>query len=377
MNEFTPEALYIHIPFCSSICTYCDFYKMIAKDERKQKYISHLVKEAEMKKASFSALKTIFIGGGTPTCLPLNLLDYLLTNLQRLIDFKQIEEFTVEANPNDITPELAELLKSNGVNRISLGVQSFDEDKLKILGRKHSEKDVKKAFAILHAHGFTNINVDLIYGLKDDDFNKVKTDLVKAINYGATHISAYSLILEEKTILMKLHNEGKFERMDEDKEAELYQDLAAYLKKKGFIHYEISNFSRKNHQCKHNLTYWNNMNYIGIGANSSYYLGNTRYTNINNIDLYCEGIASGKPVYREVNVLTPEEQMSEEMILGLRKIEGVNLSAFREKYGIDAIDAFPIIRNLINLKLLAVKKDNLFIPEKSLYLSNEVLINFI
>ncbi|HHX80953.1 MAG TPA: radical SAM family heme chaperone HemW [Acholeplasmataceae bacterium] len=377
MNEYSPEALYIHIPFCSSICTYCDFYKLIAKGERKQKYISHLVKEAEMKKSYFSALKTIFIGGGTPTSLPFNLFDFLLTNLQRLIDFNKIEEFTVEANPNDITPELAELLKTNGVNRISLGIQSFDPEKLESLGRKHTEHDVKKAFSLLRKYGFTNINADIIYGLKGDNFKKVKNDLKKAINYGATHISAYSLILEEKTILMKLHNEGKFERMDEDEEAKLYQNLTSYLKKRGFIHYEISNFSRKNLQCKHNLTYWNNMNYIGIGANSSYYLGNTRYTNINNIDLYCEGIASGTPLYREANVLALEEQMSEEMILGLRKTEGINLTVFREKYGIDAIDAFPIIRNLINLKLLAVKNDNLYIPEKSLYLSNEVLINFI
>lgn len=375
MNK--PTALYIHIPFCSSICTYCDFYKMIAKAGRKEKYIAHLVKEAEMKKDYFSALKTIYIGGGTPTSLPFNLLDFLLTNLSRMIDLKQIEEYTVEANPNDITPEVARLLKENGVNRISLGVQSFDPEKLKILGRKHSEKDVRNCIKILHDQGFKNINIDLIYGLKDDNFKKVKRDVKKAIALGVTHISAYSLILEDKTILKKLSDEGKFERMDEDAEAEIFRKLTVYLKRRGFVHYEISNFSRKNFQSKHNLTYWNNMNYIGVGANSSYYIGNTRYTNIDNLDKYCEGINSGKPVYKEVEVLSKEEQMKEEMILGLRKIEGISISDFKNKYGTDVFRAFPIIRNLIKLKLLAIKKDKLFIPEKSLYLSNEVLVNFI
>jgi oxygen-independent coproporphyrinogen-3 oxidase len=372
-----PKALYVHIPFCSSICTYCDFYKLVAKRERKEKYVEHLVKEGELKKESFSALETIYIGGGTPTALPLNLLDYLLTNLKRLIDLGNIEEYSIEANPNDITPELALVLKEGGVNRISLGVQSFDQEKLKVLGRKHSEDDVRKALVILRDLGFKNINVDLIYGLQDDSFPKVKKDLKKAIAMGATHISAYSLILEEKTILKKLHAEGKFNRLDDDLEAELYKKISAYLKRRGFLHYEISNFARKNFQSKHNLTYWNNMNYMGIGAGASYYLGNTRYTNITNIDKYCESIASGRPACKEVTVLSSEDRMQEEMILGLRKTEGISLTEFKAKYGIDCFQAFPVIRNLINLQLLEAKHDRLYIPEEKLYLSNEVLVNFI
>jgi oxygen-independent coproporphyrinogen-3 oxidase len=350
---------------------------MVAKEERKQKYINHLVEELKMKKEYYSGLKTIYIGGGTPSSLPLNLLDFLLTNIKMLIDIGKIEEFTIEANPNDITPEFVKNIKSGWINRISLGVQSFDAEKLRILNRKHNEEDVRKAMEILRSAAFNNVNIDLIYGIKGDDFKKVKSDLKKSIAYGANHISTYSLILEDKTILKKLADEDKFERMDEDQEAELYQKILAYLKKKGFIHYEISNFSRKNYQSKHNLTYWNNMNYIGVGAGSSYYINNIRYTNVNNLDRYCEGIVLKEPVYREKVELSLKDRMSEEMILGLRKIEGVNLKTFKTKFGHDAFEVFPIIKNLINLKLLKAEKDYLFIPEKSLYLSNEVLINFI
>lgn len=375
MNK--PSALYVQIPFCSSICTYCDFYKQVAKPERKEKYIDHLVLEARMKKNDFSDLRTVYIGGGTPTALPLNLLDYLLTNLKMLIDLSKVEEYTVEANPNDVSEEVAKLLKESGVNRVSLGVQSFDEKKLAVLGRKHTEADVRRAMKVLRNEGIKNINIDLIFGLQGDDYKKVKADLKKAIALGATHISAYSLILEEKTILKKLYDEGKFVPLADDLEADIYRKISRYLKRRGFRHYEISNYARKNCQSKHNLTYWNNMNYMGIGANSSYYIGNTRYTNINNIDAYCEGIASGKPLYREVVQLSREEQMQEEMILGLRKTEGISLSGFKEKFRIDCFQAFPVIRNLIKLQLLEIKKDRLFIPENKLYLSNEVLVNFI
>ena len=377
MKTEAPSALYIHIPFCKTICSYCDFYKMVAKDELKEKYIAYLIRELESKKSMFSNLKTIYIGGGTPSSLKPALLEKLLSEIKNLIALEKIEEYTIEANPNDITPELVSILKQSGINRISLGVQSFQGERLKILNRNHKEEEVRRAMLYLKRGGFTNINIDLIYGLVDDDFTKIKADLKKAIRYGAVHLSTYSLIIEEKTVLYKRYQEGDFQVLDEDKEAELYRHLCHYLKRRGFKHYEISNFARKNYQSKHNLTYWNNMNYIGVGANSSYYLGKIRYTNINNLEKYFSGIDEGKMIYREVEELSDKDRMSEEMLLGLRKLEGVNLKHFQEKFGEDAFNVFPFIRHLIGLKLLEVKSDFLRIPENKLYLSNEVLVNFI
>lgn len=377
MKIEAPAALYIHIPFCKSICSYCDFYKLIAKDEIKEKYISYLIRELQSKKDYFANLKTIYIGGGTPSALQPQLLEKLLSEIKNLISLDRIEEYTLEANPNDITPDIVRVLKEGGINRLSLGVQSFQEERLQILGRTHREEDVRKALTLLRRGGFTNINIDLIYGLAADDFPKIKVDLKKAIRYGATHISAYSLIIEEKTILYKRFQEGSFQVLDEDKEAEIYRKLCHYLRRRGFRHYEISNFARKNYQSKHNLTYWNNMNYIGVGANSSYYLGRIRYTNINHLEKYFAGIESGNMLYREVLELSEQDVMGEEMLLGLRKIAGVNLKHFQEKFGVDAFTAFPVIRHLIGLKLLEVKADHLRIPENKLYLSNEVLVNFI
>lgn len=370
-------SLYLHIPFCSTICSYCDFYKMVAKEEVKTKYIGYLVKEIEMKSQYFTDLKTIYIGGGTPSCLSLNLLDYLLYHLHHYIDFSKIEEFTLEANPNDINKDLVLLLKKYQVNRVSLGVQSFNPEVLKILRRNHQESDIKRATRILRENGIDNINLDIIYGVGTEKWKTVLTDLKKAIKYGAKHISAYSLIIEDKTMIKKWLDEGRYQRADEDQEAAIYQKIVKFLKRKGFIHYEISNFSKKNMQSKHNLVYWDNINYIGAGAGASYYLNNIRYTNIKNLDSYFKGIDSKILRFSEVTKLSKQEIMGEEMMLGLRRIQGINLVNFKEKFGVDAYQVFPIINRLIALKLLAIKDNYLFIPEKKLYLSNEVLVNFI
>ncbi|HHU55821.1 MAG TPA: radical SAM family heme chaperone HemW, partial [Acholeplasmataceae bacterium] len=198
------EALYIHIPFCRKICTYCDFYKMVAKDSVKTKYVEYLLKELRLKKDLLNDLKTVYIGGGTPTALPLNLLDFFLYHLTKEIDLNSVIEFTIEANPSDITKELVNVLTKYNINRVSLGVQSFNDEKLKFLGRDHDEKTIKKAIKTLQRGGLKNINVDLIYGTPNDSFRKVKKDLKKIINLGAKHISTYSLILEKKTILYHL-----------------------------------------------------------------------------------------------------------------------------------------------------------------------------
>lgn len=375
MNKI--ESLYIHIPFCSKICTYCDFYKMVAKPYVKEKYVEYLIKELEMKKQYLTSLKTIFIGGGTPTCLSLESMEKLFSYLNQYIDKDILIEFTIEANPNDITLDMAKLFKKYNINRVSLGVQGLKEEKLKILGRTHNEEDVKKAIKNLIKAKITNINADIIYGVGKETFADIKYDLEKLIKFGVKHISAYSLILEDKTVLKKLFDEKKFFLYDEDEESNLYKQIVNFLKKKKFIHYEISNFSKKDHQSNHNLVYWNNMNYIGAGASASYYIDNMRYTNIRNLEKYYQGIDNNQLNYAAATELTKEDMMSEEMIMGLRKIEGINILDFKAKYLLAIEEAFPIIKKFISLELLEIKNNYLFIPEEKLYLSNEVLVNFV
>lgn len=375
MNKI--ESIYIHIPFCSKICTYCDFYKMVAKPYVKEKYVEYLIKELEMKKQYLTSLKTIFIGGGTPTCLSLESMEKLFSYLNQYIDKDILIEFTIEANPNDITLDMAKLFKKYNINRVSLGVQGLKEEKLKILGRTHNEEDVKKAIKNLIKAKITNINADIIYGVGKETFADIKYDLERLIKFGVKHISAYSLILEDKTVLKKLFDEKKFFLYDEDEESNLYKQIVNFLKKKKFIHYEISNFSKKDHQSNHNLVYWNNMNYIGAGASASYYIDNMRYTNIRNLEKYYQGIDNNQLNYAAATELTKEDMMSEEMIMGLRKIEGINILDFKAKYLLAIEEAFPIIKKFISLELLEIKNNYLFIPEEKLYLSNEVLVNFV
>ncbi len=369
--------LYIHIPFCTKICTYCDFYKMVASEVGKVKYIDYLIKELDLKKELIGSLETIYIGGGTPSCLDINLLDKLFSNLNKYIDPNTLKEYTIEANPNDISISLAHLFKKHSINRVSLGVQGLKEDKLNILGRTHNKADVLNAIQILQDANITNISVDLIYGVGNEKFKDIKEDLKILLKTNIKHLSLYSLILEDKTILKKLYNENKFKLYDEDEEAKLYIKITEFLKKEGFIHYEISNFAKENYESLHNLVYWNNNNYLGLGPSASYYLEDIRYTNIRNLNKYYQGIDNKSLIYEEKIKLTIEEQMSEELIMGLRKIKGINLNNFKTKFNKDIFEVYPVINQLINNKLLKIENDFLFIPEDKLYLSNEVFIKFI
>lgn len=371
------KAIYIHIPFCSHICSYCDFYKMVAKEDLKNKYISYLIKELNMKKEYMKEIETIYIGGGTPSSLTLDNIEKLLLAIKDNIDLSKVVEYTFEANPTDINEILCNTLYKYGVNRISLGVQTLNQNKLKTLNRYHTKDIVKKAMKILKASGLTNINADIIYGVEPESFNLIKRDIRRLIRYGATHVSTYSLIIEDKTIIKQKIDKGLFKPMDEAKEAKLYQKICRYLKQKHFVHYEISNFSKKGYSSKHNLVYWNNQNYIGIGAGASFYIDNIRYTNIMNLNEYFEGIDNQKLNYLETTELTLDEQMAEEMILGLRKLEGVNKNDFFNKYNIKIEDKYPFLSDLFLKGLVINDKDFLRVPEKSLYLINEVLVKFV
>lgn len=387
------KALYIHIPFCNCICSYCDFYKMIAKEKEKDKYINYLIKELEFKKNLLTNIETIYIGGGTPSSIKPKTLEKLFQELSFYFDLSKIKEFTVECNPKDITNELGSLFKKYNVNRVSLGVQTFNKKKLSILSRNylnkkkekslsffrrhHTYNDLKKDIKILKSFNITNINFDFIYGLYIDNFKLIKKDINKAIKLNVKHLSLYSLIIEDNTILFRLYNDGKIKILKDDKEAKLYMKIISYLKKKHFKHYEISNFSLSGYESLHNLTYWNNQNYLALGASSSYYYNNTRFTNVRNLEKYYNGIDNNCLLFDESTNLSKHDMMIEEVMLGLRKIEGISVIKFYEKYNEDIFKVFPNIKDLIKLNFLKQDNDNIYIAEDKLYISNEILVKII
>lgn len=366
------KGLYIHIPFCNKICNYCDFFKIVASEKFINEYCKYLIKELESKKEFFKKLKTIYIGGGTPSSLSKENLSRIFEKLQEIIDFNNIIEFTIEANPLDITLSFLDLLIVNKVTRLSIGVQSFDNYKLSVLGRKHTFNDLFKMFNLLRKKKL-KISCDLIYGLKKDNFKNFKKDIVYLLKNRVKHISLYALSLEEKTIFMKEFEKKNFEILSDDDLFKIYQKSSNFLKKKGFIHYEISNFGKKEHFSEHNLLYWNNENYLGIGCAASSHLDLVRYTNPKKFKDYYEIIEFNSSKYYEYENLTVEESMKEEVILNLRKRTGIDTVAFYNKYKKNIFMIFPNINKIIQEKLLTYKNNHIFIPESKFYISNYII----
>lgn len=364
--------LYIHIPFCDHICTYCDFYKMIAKKEVIVKYINYLEKELELKKDYLENIENIYIGGGTPSSIGIDNLNNLFITLSKYIDLNKIKEFSMEFNPTDVNEDIINLSIKYHVNRISLGVQSLNSDKLALMGRNHNKNDVIKAIKTLQKKFIFNINVDLIYAFPKDDFRGIKKDIKTLIKEDIKHFSCYSLILEEKTILYHKYLRNEFTPFDSDKEAKLYYNIQKYLHKKKYYQYEISNFAKEGFECQYNLNTWNNCKYLGIGASANYYIDNKRYDNFHNLNKYFDALDNNKQYFNVIEI-NKNEQMYEEIMLGLRKTNGINIETFYEKYQITIFNQYPHIKELMENQFLVLKDKQLFIPFNKLYISNSII----
>lgn len=371
------EGLYIHIPFCNVICSYCDFYKMRAKSIVKEQLVDYLIEELYLKREYLNDLQTIYIGGGTPSSLDHNLLEKLFKSLDSLIDSTKIKEFTIEANPNDININFINLIKKYKINRLSLGIQSFDRQTLQILGRNHTEEEAINALSLLQKENFPNVNIDLIYGLQTDTFARVKNDIDIAIKYNVKHFSIYSLIVEEKTLFGYLSKKNQFQRLDDLIDAKIYEQLVDYLQINGYLQYEVSNFAKIGYQSIHNLIYWNNNHYIAVGPSASYFIDNTRYTNINNLQKYFDGVKNKDLCFLEKRHITKEDQMIEEVIMGFRKVEGINKKVFYKKYGISILEAFPKINNLIRKGIIIDNNDFVHVRKDKLFVLNAILVSIL
>ena len=368
------KGLYIHIPFCRKICNYCDFYKRVSSQKIQDKYVDYLIKDLNLNKNQY---KTIYIGGGTPSSLSIDNLNKLLNELNNLIDIKSIEEFTIEVNPEDINLELIKCLKNNNVNRISIGVQTFNKRLNKYLGRYSEYEDIKYKISLLKDNGLNNINLDLMYGISNESIEELIDDIDKILSLDVTHISTYSLILEEKTILYHRYQKGLFSLADEDVERNMYDLIIKKMAENNFIHYEISNFSKPMYESKHNNIYWSNEEYVGIGAGSSGYEGNYRYKNITSLDEYYKGIDNNSKIFEEYDFIDLDTKMMEEIILGLRKNKGVSIKQFNIKFNKDIFLVFPNIGELIKLGFLEICNDYLKITKDNYYISNAILTKII
>ena len=362
------KGLYIHIPFCESICHYCDFVKRVPRSQEMiDIYMDALVHEIASYKEHFQTIETIYIGGGTPSMLSIAQFKKLF---EALVSIKPIE-YTVEVNPESYTDEKGILFKEYGINRISLGVQTFNPNLLSYLNRKHTNEHVIHVVNHLKEIGIPYISVDLIYSIPGQTFEDLRIDLEYINKLDITHVSCYSLILEEKTYFYHQYLRGKFETMDEDTEATMYQMVMDELKKQGFEHYEISNYAKKGHYSKHNLLYWTLGEYIGVGLGAHGFLNNERTYNHKALPKYLISPLDKKEIQSRDSLI------QDELIFGLRKIDGVSVTELEEKYQFKLLEKYPGLKEKMEIGLVKIEEDRLKLTEKGVFLGNQVFMVFI
>lgn len=355
---------YIHIPFCKSICSYCDFCKVFYNKKQVSLYLTALKKEIKSIYKN-EVLETIYVGGGTPSSLSIDELEELFDILSLLKKDSNIE-FTVECNFSTITLDKLKMFKKYGVNRLSFGIESVSSNNLKLLGRKESRKEISSVMKMARNLGFSNINLDLMYAIPGENLYDLDNDLDYILSLDPEHISTYSLMIEKNT---KLYID-KIKAIDEDLDYLMYNRICSKLRDK-YRHYEISNFSKCGYESKHNLCYWHNKKYYGFGVSASSYRDFCKYTNTKSITKYIDG----KHNYLNEKIST-EDDMSYQMILGLRLIDGVSKEEFRKKYGVNVDEVFDI-SDLLKNNLLYEDNSRYYISEDNLYISNEILLSFI
>jgi oxygen-independent coproporphyrinogen III oxidase len=362
--------IYVHIPFCARICPYCAFYKDLLDRSQTSRFCEALLCELVRRDSRARRVfpSTIYFGGGTPTALSVAQLELLLRGFRERFELSQLVEWTIEANPGSVSARKAALLKKFGVNRISLGVQSWDDDLLKLLGREHNAQQAEDSFRILRHAGFTNINVDLMFGLPGQTVEQWRATLEKTIDLQPEHISTYCLTYEEDTEFFLRHVRGEF-RQDADADAEFFEMTMAMLEDAGYGHYEISNYARFGFESVHNRAYWLGEDYMGIGPSAVSTIGMQRWQNVCDYRAYIERVLSGQFPHDSTENLTDEMRRTERIALGLRTRDGVSaweLKAFAQK-----------IDELITLKLLRNSNDNFVLTRRGKALADSVAEAFL
>ena len=326
--------VYVHIPFCASRCSYCDFFSTLRLDEVGHDYVEALIAEARLRKAELNGkpVKTLYMGGGTPSQLPQPLLARLIDGLKATLDLNAVQEFTLEANPDDVTPEWCAAVRALGVNRVSMGVQSFQDAVLRLVGRRHTARQAIDAVASLRHAGIDNISIDLIYGLPGQTLETWAESVRQAVDLRPQHISAYGLTYEPGTRLWQQRECGEVVEASEDQYLDMYRILVGLLQVAGYEHYEISNFALPGYRSRHNSSYWNETPYLGLGAAAHSYDGTMRRSNPADLCGYIRRITSGQPAC-QVEDLAWWERYDERVMLGLRTADGVDAHRLRSDFG--------------------------------------------
>lgn len=359
------KSCYIHIPFCKDICAYCDFCKLKYHKKFINKYLDALEKEIHSTYHN-EELETIYIGGGTPSILSLDELKRLF-NIISVLKKSDKVEYTIEGNFESTTKEKLELYKEVGINRLSFGIESMNPNNLLFLQREEEPNKIEEVLKYARLLGFNNINLDLMYALPTENLFILENDINYLLSLDVEHISTYSLIIEDHTIL-KINN---VKNIEQEKDLEMYELICKKLKENGFLHYEISNFAKAGFESKHNKTYWQNNEYYGFGVGASSYINNERINNTRSITKYCQN-----EFIKEKEVLSEKDKIEYEVILNLRMNTGIDLDLFLKKYNKELKEYYDY-EQLIEDKLLCLNKNHLFIPENKWYISNEIIVRLL
>lgn len=378
--------IYIHIPFCKQKCSYCDFVSFPKDKSIQEQYIQALIKEIKERKIELQNLQeecqasTVYVGGGTPSYIEANAIKQILEEIKQVYRIENDAEFTIEMNPGTISEEKLRIYKESGINRISIGLQTTQDNLLKQIGRIHTYEQFLENYKLARKLGFSNINVDLMIGLPNQNMKNVEESIERVIKLNPEHISVYSLILEEGTKLYEQYLKNELELPTEEMERDMYWKVKEKLEKAGYRQYEISNFAKQGKESKHNLACWNQKEYLGFGLAAHSYLENTRYSNTEDIEEYMKNIELGKLTKNRIlhETQTEEDKRKEYMLLGLRKIEGVSISKFKEKFVQNPLFLFrKELNRLVEEKLITVELDQIKLTPKGLDLANIVWEEFV
>ncbi len=371
------SSLYVHIPFCRSKCLYCSFNSYSGKQLLHDRYVAALIREIKSSSritATDNSLATLFIGGGTPTCLSFNKLSKIITTIQNSFSSTKDFEFTIEANPESVTLNQLRSLNEMGVNRISFGVQSFVDEHLKKLGRLHSAATAVEVVKWAEKAGFCNINVDLMYGLPEQTVGDHRYSLSQAVDLPIDHLSIYEMTIEKGARFFNLLQEGSLCLPPEEEIEEMDLITAEITQKLGFERYEISNYARSKHYCRHNIVYWKNQGYIGVGASAVSYTGGMRLKNEPDPELYCQKIETGDSPVVENEQLAHIDSFKESVIMGLRMLDGVDLDVLEKRYGVKIEDVYgEVLKEYQKLEVIELAGGCLRLTDLGLRYGNTVM----
>lgn len=379
MNNTNSMGIYIHIPFCIKKCNYCDFLSFNSDKATMLSYINSLTNEIIANKQENKQVSTIFLGGGTPSVLaPKHIYD-ILNTIYKHYHIKDNAEITIEANPGTLCLSKLKDYNTFGINRLSIGLQSAIDEELKAIGRIHTFTQFLESYNDAVCAGFKNINIDIMSALPYQTIDSYRKTLETVIKLNPTHISAYSLILEENTPLYDFINAGNEHTLpDEDTEREMYYMTDEALKQAGFHRYEISNYAKCGFECRHNLSYWEDGNYIGMGLGASSYMDGVRYKNTSCLETYIKHSSNLKDIIEAVTPLSVKDKQEEFMILGLRKIKGVSISQFEKLFSKNIYSVYgDVINKYISMDLLSINDDTLSLTPKGIDVSNTIFTDFL